>query len=40
VALAGVLFALATLWALLVTLDSWRVLRRFVRRGPHPRSED
>ncbi|NML44620.1 hypothetical protein HHL11_12715 [Ramlibacter sp. G-1-2-2] len=32
-ALAGILFALALLWACLVTLESWRVLRRFVRRG-------
>ena len=31
-ALAGVLFAMALLWALLSTLDSWRVLRRLVRR--------
>lgn len=33
-ALAGILFALALLWAALVTLDSWRVLRRFTRRFP------
>ena len=32
-AVAGVLFARALVWALLVTLDSWRVLRRFARRG-------
>jgi hypothetical protein len=31
VALAGILFALALLWAALVTLESWRVLRRFTR---------
>lgn len=31
-ALAGVLFAMAAIWAGLVTVDSWRVLRRFVRR--------
>lgn len=31
-ALSGVLFAMALLWALLCTLDSWRVLRRLVRR--------
>lgn len=28
----GVLFVLALYWALLVTLDSWRVLCRFSRR--------
>jgi hypothetical protein len=32
-AVAGVLFALAAFWAVLVTLASARVLRRFVRRG-------
>ena len=31
VALAGILFGLALLWAVLVTLESWRVLRRFTR---------
>ena len=31
VAIAGILFALALLWAVLVTLESWRVLRRFTR---------
>ena len=31
-AIAGVLFAMALLWAVLVTVDAWRVLRRFVRR--------
>jgi hypothetical protein len=31
-AVAGVLFALVLFWALLVTLDSWRVLQRFTRR--------
>jgi len=31
--LAGILFAVALLWACLVTLESWRVLRRFTRRG-------
>jgi hypothetical protein len=30
---AGILFVLALYWALLVTLDSWRVLRRFSRRA-------
>ena len=30
-ALAWILFVLALLWAVLVTLDSWRVLRRFTR---------
>jgi hypothetical protein len=30
-AIAWILFALALLWAVLVTLDSWRVLRRFTR---------
>jgi hypothetical protein len=30
---AGILFALVGFWALLVTLDSWRVLRRFSRRA-------
>jgi hypothetical protein len=31
VAIAGILFALALLWAVLVTHDSWRVLLRFTR---------
>jgi len=31
-AVAGVLFFLASFWALLATLESWRVLRRFSRR--------
>jgi hypothetical protein len=31
-AVAGILFALVLFWAVLVTLDSWRVLRRFTRR--------
>jgi hypothetical protein len=31
VAIAGILFGLAVLWAALVTLDSWRVLGRFTR---------
>jgi hypothetical protein len=31
VAIAGILFAMALLWAVLVTHDSWRVLRRFTR---------
>lgn len=31
VAIAGILFLLAALWAVLVTQDSWRVLRRFAR---------
>ena len=30
--MAGVLFALVLLWTVLVTLESWRVLRRFARR--------
>ena len=30
-AIADILFVLALLWAVLVTLDSWRVLRRFTR---------
>lgn len=29
---AGVLFVLAIFWALIVTADSWQVLRRFARR--------
>jgi membrane protein YdbS with pleckstrin-like domain len=34
-AVAGILFALVAFWALLVIQDSWRVLRRFMRRfGP------
>jgi hypothetical protein len=33
-AVAGVLFGLVLLWAVLVTMDSWRVLRRFTRRFP------
>lgn len=31
-AMAGILFGLILLWTVLVTLESWRVLRRFVRR--------
>lgn len=31
-AVTGVLFGLVLFWAVLVTLDSWRVLRRFTRR--------
>jgi hypothetical protein len=31
-ALAGVLFAMALLWTVFATLESWRVLRRFTRR--------
>jgi hypothetical protein len=31
-AVAGVLFGLVLFWAVLVTLDSWRVLTRFTRR--------
>jgi len=31
-ALAGVLFVMALIWALLVTMNSWRMLRRFTRR--------
>lgn len=31
-AVAGVLFGLLLFWAVLVTQDSWRVLRRFTRR--------
>lgn len=30
---AGVLFVLALIWAMLVTLDSWHVLRRLCRRA-------
>lgn len=30
-AIAGVLFLMALVWALLVTMNSWRVLRRFTR---------
>jgi uncharacterized membrane protein YfcA len=30
--MAGILFALVFLWAALVTMESWRVLRRFTRR--------
>lgn len=30
-ALAGVLFAMAVIWAALGTVESWRLLRRFVR---------
>ena len=33
-AVAGILFALVLYWAVLVTMDSWRVLRRFTRRYP------
>lgn len=32
-AVASVLFVLALFWALLVTLESWQVLRRFCRRA-------
>ena len=32
-AVTGVLFALAFFWAALGTADSWRVLRRYVRRS-------
>lgn len=32
-AVAGVLFVLLLFWAILVILDSWRVLRRFTRRA-------
>jgi membrane protein YdbS with pleckstrin-like domain len=38
VAIATILFVLAALWAVLVTHDSWRVLRRFTRlHGTAPR---
>lgn len=37
-AVAGVLFSLLAVWALLVTMDSWRVLRRFTRREALRRS--
>jgi hypothetical protein len=37
-AVAGVLFVLVLFWAVLVTLDSWRVLRRFNRRESFSRS--
>ena len=39
-AMAGVLFVMALVWSGFVTLDAWRVLRRFTRRGfggPPPR---
>ncbi|HXD42493.1 MAG TPA: hypothetical protein VN649_18150 [Ramlibacter sp.] len=29
---ASVLFVLALYWAIIVTVDSWQVLRRFARR--------
>lgn len=32
-AVAGILFGLASFWAILVTLESWQVLRRFSRRA-------
>ena len=31
-ALCWILFTMALLWAVLVTLESWRVLRRYARR--------
>ena len=30
--MAGILFGVVLLWAVLVTMESWRVLRRFARR--------
>ena len=30
--IAGILFAGVLLWSVLLTVDSWRVLRRFARR--------
>ena len=33
-AVTGILFGLVLYWAVLVTMDSWRVLRRFTRRFP------
>jgi hypothetical protein len=38
-AVAGVLFVLILFWAVLVTLDSWRVLRRFTRRKSAGKSD-
>lgn len=32
-AIAWILFALALVWSILVTMDAWRVLRRFARRA-------
>lgn len=37
-AVSGVLFGLALFWAVLVALESWRVLRRFARRAAQGRS--
>ena len=31
-AMAGILFAVVLFWTVLVTMESWRVLRRFARR--------
>jgi hypothetical protein len=39
-AVAGVLFGLVLFWTILVTLESWRVLRRFTRRASVSRSRD
>jgi hypothetical protein len=33
-AVTGILFAMVLYWAVLVTMDSWHVLRRFTRRFP------
>jgi hypothetical protein len=33
-AVAWILFVLVLFWAVLVTMDSWQVLRRFTRRFP------
>jgi hypothetical protein len=37
-AVAGVLFVLVFFWAVVATLDSWRVLLRFTRRESFSRS--
>ena len=39
-AAAGVLFAVTLVWAVLVTLESWHVLRRFSRRTSATRMPD
>ena len=39
-AVAGVLAFLAVSWVLLLTVDSWRVLRRFSRREGQQRSRE
>ena len=37
-AVAGILFVMVLFWAVVVTLDSWTVLRRFTRRESFSRS--